>query len=431
MRRTLGSSGRRSGPETVRMETPEDVAAMLRLSQAGWGAKTIARELGCSKNTVKRYLSLGGWQPYAGGQRRTALGDHEAWVQDAFVRHGGNAAVVQQELVREKAVKVSLRTVERAVAGQRRGLRARAVATMRFETPPGRQLQADFGQLQVTIAEVPQKVHFCVLTLGWSRRMVVRCFPREQQANWLLAMEEAFRTFGGVPAEVLVDNARALVTTHNVQTGEIVFSDRFARFAQYWGFRPRACAPYRPQTKGKDERGVGYVKRSCLAGRSFPSWEALEAWLVEWTRKFADERVHGTTGERPRARFDREEAAAMRPLPDRPPFQAERELERVVHNDACVEVDANWYSVPWRLAKTTVLVRVRDQVVTVHHGGQEVARHARLLGRRERSVNEAHWEGLTRPAPAAPPPDEPPPPPPPEFLRSLEEYAAVANEVAA
>jgi hypothetical protein len=78
--------------------------------------------------------------------------------------------------------------------------------------------------------------------------------------------------------------------------------------------RPRACAPYRARTKGKDERGVGYMKRNAVAGRSFESFAALEAHLEGWVREVADVRIHGTTGEAPAERFTREEATALRSI---------------------------------------------------------------------------------------------------------------------
>jgi transposase len=415
------------------MEKPDDVAAMLRLHAAGWGVKRIAAELGCSKNTVKRYIRQGGWKPYVGGSRATRLEGQEPWLEAALIQHGGNAEVVRQELVRQHKIRVSLRTVQRAVAPHRRRLRAATLGTVRFETPPGKQLQADFGEIWVQIGGQRTRVHLCVLTLSWSRRIFVRAFQNERQANWLTTMEDAFRHFAGVPEEVLIDNARALVTQHDVSTGEVVFSARFGAFARYWGFRPRACAPYRPRTKGKDERGVGYVKRNAIAGRTFDGWESLAAWLTEWMRDISDERVHGTTGEKPSVRFARQESAALRRLPDLQPFQAERELERIVHNDACVEVDANWYSVPWQLVKATVTVRVRDRLVTIHHGGQVVARHERADGPRQRVVDDEHWKGLVRgPEPKSVSPDASPPvAPEPEFLRSLDVYAELADGVAA
>ena len=216
------------------------------------------------------------------------------------------ADVVRQELEREKGIKVSLRTVERAVEPWRQELRNAALATVRFETPPGRQLQADFGQCIVRIGGERVRVHLAVLTLGHSRRLLVRAFRSEKQDHWLEAIEEAFRHWGGVPQEVLVDNARALVSAHDPEREILVFAQRLEAFARYWEFRPRACRPYRARTKGKDERGVAYVKKNAIAGREFGSWGELEAHLVRWTREVADVRIHGTTGEAPLERFRRE-----------------------------------------------------------------------------------------------------------------------------
>ena len=98
-------------------------------------------------------------------------------------------------------------------------------------------------------------------------------------------------------------NPKALVEHHDATTREVRFNGRLHAFARYWGFAPRACAPYRARTKGKDERGVGYVKKNAIAGRRFESWAALEAHLDRWMREVADQRVHGTTGVAPAERF--------------------------------------------------------------------------------------------------------------------------------
>jgi hypothetical protein len=247
----------------------------------------------------------------------------------------------------------------------------------------------------VRIAGERVRVHLAVLTLGWSRRLVVRAFRSEKQDHWLEAMEEAFRHWGGVPQEVLVDNARALVSAHDPERQILVFAERLEKFARYWEFRPRACRPYRARTKGKDERGVAYVKKNAIAGREFGSWGELEAHLVRWTREVADVRIHGTTGEAPLERFEREEAQALQPLRGKPSFLAERELVRIVHSDCCVEVEANWYSAPQALIRQRVSVLVADQQVLIRHGGRIVARHERLRpGSRSRQVIEGHWEGL-------------------------------------
>ena len=254
---------------------------MLRLKALGWGVRRIAGELGCSHMTVRRYLAEGGWVAYRGRGRRRRLAGLEEWVAERFRRHAGNADVVRQELEREKGIGLSLRAVEREVAHLRRELAAEARATIRFETPPGQQLQIDFGERQVTIGDEKVKVYLFVATLGYSRRLYVRPFRNERQESWFAGVEGAFRHFGGVTKEVLLDNDRGLVARHDRVTREVEFNARLHAFAKHWNFRPHACAPYRARTKGKDERGVGYVKKNAIAGRQFESWSALEAHLED------------------------------------------------------------------------------------------------------------------------------------------------------
>jgi transposase len=376
------------------MRTPDDVSAMVKLRELGWGIKRIAAELGCSKNTVRRWLDLGTWRPCGSPARSKKLDGLEAWLSDRFHRHGGNADVVRQELQSEHGITASLRTVERAVAGLRQELRAAARATVRFETRPGEQLQIDFGERRVEIDGAQERVFLFVATLGYSRCLHVRAYGHERQESWFDGMESAFRAFGGVPEEVLLDNARALVLHHDVSSREVVLHPRLHAFARHWGFRVRACAPFRARTKGKDERGVGYVKRNAIAGRRFASWPALEAHLDAWTREIADLRVHGTTGEPPMTRFLRDEAARLRPLDGIAPFTTARDLVRRVGADCAVEVDGNAYSVPWRLIGERVRVMVGAGQVRVQHAGREVAVHAEMTGRHGRRMDPMHLAGI-------------------------------------
>jgi transposase len=411
---------------------PDEVMAMLRLHDLGWGSKRIAAELGCARNTVRHYVRQGGWVGYRKPARQGALAGLEDWLAERFRRHRGNCDVVRQELAAERGIVTSLRTVQRALEPYRQELRAEARATVRFETPPGRQLQVDFGERLVEIGGRRVRVFLFVATLGHSRRIHVRAFRHERQASWLDGLESAFLAFGGVPEEVLLDNARALVTNHDAATRTVVFNARLLAFARHWGFWPRACAPCRARTKGKTESGVGYVKRNAIAGRSFASWEALEAHLAAWERDVANARVHGTTGEVPMIRFERDEAAALQPLADRPAFGACRTLERRVRNDCAVEVDGNAYSVPWRLIGERVEVIVAAGQVRVRHGTREVAVHALAEGRRQRVLDPAHLAGVTG-TPGRPvwapiePAEDPGPPPAPVLLRPLAEYEALVG----
>jgi hypothetical protein len=221
-----------------------------------------------------------------------------------------------------------------------------------------------------------------------------------------------------------MDNPRALVDRHDASSRQVTFNAKLIAFAKHWGFR----AP----TKGKTESGVGYVKKNAIAGHSFATWEAFEAHLARWERDIANVRIHGTTGEVPMLRFERDEAHRLKPLGGRPSFGALRELTRVVGNDCAVEVDTNSYSVPWRLIGERVAVTVAAGEVRIRHGSREVAVHAQAQGRRQRVIDRAHLDGVAgrdgavrRQVIERPSIDQPPPPP--ALLRPLSEYEAIAG----
>jgi transposase len=378
------------------MLMPQEVSVMLRLKELGWGVKRIARELGTSKNTVKRYLRAGGYTPYRQPQRAKALDGLEDWLKKQFLKHAGNADVVRQQLEAQHGLCMSLRSVERAVAPYRDELVRQEQATVRFETPPGRQLQVDFGTKRVSIGAELVKLPLCVLTLGYSRRIFVTPRVSERRVEWLRAIEAGFEHFAGVPQELLIDNAKALVELHDLEAGVVTFNREFEAFCRHWGVRPRACAPYRARTKGKDERSIQYVKGNALAGREFESLSALESHLGWWMREVADVRVHGTTGQRPIDRYRDSEAASLRPLAGCTPFEMQRELVRRVQTDCCVELDTNHYSVPWRFIGRRVRVEHARGEVRIVHAGQELARHAEATGRRQRVIKLEHLEGIVR-----------------------------------
>ena len=381
------------------MRKPEEASDILRLWELGYGTRRIATDLGISRNTVRKYLREGGWRECRQPKRPGALDGLDEWLEERMRLHRGNADVERQELEKEKGIVLSLRTVERAVSPVRTTMEAEGKATVRFETPPGRQLQIDFGQVSgVDIGGERETVHLFVATLGWSRRRFAAPFRSETQTSWFEGIERCFRYFDGIPEEVVTDNARSLVSRHDAVTREVELNGKFRAFADYWGFRPFACAPYRAQTKGKAERSVGYVKGNCIAGRSFTSWDDLEGHIVRWLAEVADTRINDTTGEAPVTRYIREERDALKPLNGRPPFLQIRELHRKVHSDGMVEIDTNRYSVPWRLAGRLVSCRIAGDeiVISTLPDMAEVARHGERTGRRETSTGKGCLAGIVR-----------------------------------
>lgn len=376
----------------------EVVTAARTLFGRGVGKKAIARELGVSINTVRRYLRQSvqpGHQTRPAGRRLT-----EPWRDLARALYqgaaGGNAVVVQR-LLAERGLTVSARTIERAVADIRRAQRVAQLATVRVETPPGDQLQIDFGQQRVLIDGASVRVFLLVAVLSYSRRLFVKPFLSERQDDWREGIAAAFVHFGGVPRTLLGDNARALVSGRERETGTVLFHPGYLAFCRDWEVQPRACAPYRARTKGKTEAGVKFVKRNGLAALTFPSFTALEAHLAEWMR-VADTRLHGTTREAPIARFERDERSALRPLPQRVLPRREQRLRRRVAHDAFVDVDTVRYSVPPQLIRDHVDVLIEDQVVRVFHGTTLVATHRRCREPFARVIDPIHFAGLWRSA---------------------------------
>jgi transposase len=376
----------------------ELVTAIRTLAGRRVGKKAIAREVGVAVNTVRRYLR----DPITPGQQirpaaRRLTDDHRDQARTLYEGPAAGNAVVVRRLLAERGCAISVRTIERAVADIRRAQRVAALATVRVETAPGDQLQIDFGQKRLLVAGARVRIFLLVAVLSYSRRLFVKAFLNERGDDWREGIAAAFTQFGGVPRTVLGDNARALVLGRDRATGTVRFHPTYLAFCRDWDVQPRACAPYRARTKGKTEAGVKYVKRNALADQAFDSFGALEQHLAEWMT-IADQRCHGTTREAPRLRFERDERAALRPLPLRALPRRTQRLRRRVALDAFVDVDTVRYSVPHRLVRDHVEVLVEDRVVQIFHGAQIVATHARSTEPFARVIDLAHYAGLWRSA---------------------------------
>jgi transposase len=194
-----------------------------------------------------------------------------------------------------------------------------AEPVIRFETGPGEQMQVDWA----VIRRGGNRLSVFVATLGWSRAAYVEFVTDERVETLIEAHENAFLAFGGIPREVLYDNMRTVVLErHGYGRGRHRFHPGFLDFARHCGFRPRLCAPYRAQTKGKVERFIRYLRHSFYV--PLASRLAQEGLIVDretanvaakrWLREVANARVHGTTGEIPAERLAIERIQ-LQPIP--------------------------------------------------------------------------------------------------------------------
>lgn len=379
------------------MIEPDLVRELFRLRKLGWGAKRIAKQLEIARNTVRDYLRgrVPADQPRVLPGRKFKAEERDLAIRLFDEKAEGNAVVVR-DLLAEQGTTVSLRTIQRAVRPRRLERTHEQLATVRFETPPGQQMQIDFGEKWIVIGGHRVRVFLMTCVLSFSRRICARAFLNQRQDDWREGIVSAFRRFGGLPQVLLCDNASPLVKER--RDDHVIFHPGFAAFCKDWGTQPRACRPYRARTKGKVESGVKYVKRNALAGREFDSFEHLQAHLERWCEQ-VDQREHGTTHERPIDRFEREKMA-LRPLPSAALKVRERRLRRKVSNDCLINVDTVRYSVPHALVGETVEVIVGEQTVEIFDGAQRVAEHRRSMEPHAIVSQKKHYEGLWRPSPS-------------------------------
>jgi transposase len=359
--------------------------AVRSLFEQGLNKSAIARQLGLDLKTVRKWLK----QPFLPQHRkRTRALDQ-------------NAAVLMRE-VQALGYQGSYPVLLRYIRPWRQAAQAGLEPTLRFETEPGQQAQVDWGSANVLFEAISRRVHLFVMVLGYSRRLFVKAYLNERLDALLDGHAAAFAHFGGCTRSILYDNPRTIVLKKDEQTGTVVFNAAFKDRMDFYGVELKLCRYYRAQTKGKVESGVKYVKRNALAGRTFRDLEHLNEWLLDWCVTVADQRLHGTTHERPADRFARSEAQTLMAVSQRQPPVRERLEQRLVPRDALVVIDSNRYPVPLEWVGRVAAVRILTDQVIIQAGGSEPVSHPRLSGK----FAQACWLGPPRQysrQPAGPP----------------------------
>jgi transposase len=353
------------------MLNKEDFAVIQALAARGVYQKDIATQLSVHPKSVSRALKRGGVTKRERKRRGSKLDPYKPTVDQLLSEEVWNAVVILREIQAE-GYDGSI-TILREYVGPKRALR-NGRATVRFETKPGRQLQSDWGELAVEIAGEEMKIDFIVNQLGYSRRFHFWCTDSQDAEHTYEGVIRSLEYFGGVPEEVLVDNQKAAVLTHS-PPAKPRFNERFLDLGVHYGFTPRACRPYRAQTKGKDERMVGYIKQHFFVRyRAFESWAHLNQLAEQWLVTEADQRLQDTVKEIVADRFERE-APHLKPLPARRYDTAYRE-SRQVSWDSYIDVRGNRYSVPSQYAGRRLTIRIGlDEELRVYADEQLVATH--------------------------------------------------------
>lgn len=268
---------------------------------------------------------------------------------------------------------------------------------MRFETEPGQQVQFDWAHFGQIFHEGRwRKLYGFLMTLGYSRAIYLEFTVSMDIEHFLQGQINAFRYFGGVPEEVLVDNLKSAVLWR--EGTKVGWNPRYLDFAAHYGFIPSACWPYRPQTKGKVEKTVGYVRGNFWAGIHFTDLADLNEQARVWIDEVANRRLHQTTRAIP---FERlvEERRHLTPIEAVAPYDPSYISQRKVTHDCLISYQGVRYSVPHSYVGKTVTVRepVEGGVLRIYFRDEPIAAHPKSGQKGATIMDEEHYRGLTLP----------------------------------
>jgi transposase len=320
----------------------EEWVDIVSLHRQGLSIRAISRRLGVSRNTVRAALRRPGppvrapqsrppskLEPYKDYLLARLVEFPELSVEALFEEITALGYSGGRSILKEFTLPYRIRRKEPVV---------------RFETPHGHQAQVDWAHLGThVLAGRPTPLYLFVMILSFSRALHAEVTTSMDLTTFLDCHVRAFEAFGGMPREILYDNARTVVTSRT-KAGP-VFHPALLDLAGRYGFAPRVCRPYRARTKGKVERSIGYLKDRFFCGRTFTSLADLDHQLEAWLAGVANQRVHTTTGERPAERLLREGLVPLeraRPWTAQPP---DRRADRPLFHFAPVTVQVRPLSV--------------------------------------------------------------------------------------
>jgi transposase InsO family protein len=275
-----------------------------------------------------------------------------------------------------------LPTLRRFLATLQHATTAHRRLTVRFETPPGQQAQADWayaGKLDDASGQ-PRSVYIFTFVLGYSRMLFVRFTTSMNLATLIDCHQQAFVYLGGWPRVILYDNMK------QVKLGPGRWNETFLDFARHYGFTPKTHRAYRPRTKGKVERMVDYIKDNLLMVRTFADLDNLNGQGRGWLDQTANVRVHSTTQQRPVDLWLQE---GLTPVGSVTEYRFLDPVRRTVSFEAMVHYQGSRYSVPPAYAGQVVevascggqiVIRTADTVIAEH---RQAARPGQCIVARE------------------------------------------------
>jgi transposase len=271
-------------------------------------------------------------------------------------------------------------------------------AYVRFETLPGEQAQVDWGYMgKIYDYELQKeiKVYCFLMILGYSRTLYVEFFTDMKFNNFLRGHNNSFKYFSGYTKEILYDNLKSVVIKRKLFQKDSKFNKKFMDFAGYYGFMPILCRPYKPNTKGKIEKSVDYVKRNFYIGNDFKSLREINEAKNAWLNKI-NNRIHQTTKQIP---FQRLEKERLLSIANKSLYDVSETYYRKVFSDIHFSFEGNRYSTPHRYVGREVLVKKAqdNKSIKIYYRNELIAIHK--LNQEEKDIyvtDKSHMEALKK-----------------------------------
>jgi transposase len=285
------------------------------LLDSGHPVAEIAKRIGRSKGTVYNYRGrkgrrLNGTVPERKDRDEVALGPYRATL-DSHIRRGKKLSLNVLVLVLQDAgYKGPQSAIKRYIVRRKRELQPQR-PIQHVETKEGEQAQVDWGHFgTISINGKEEKVYLFAYILSWSRAVYLEFVVRQNQRTLQLCHINAFQTLG-IPKTIVYDNMKTVVshrTKNENGEREVHFNAAFKDFARYYQFEPIACPPYWPRAKGKVEATIKYVRNYFprVSPKQPLTLQELNKRLQHWVKEHAHERIHGSTHEKPSARWEKE-----------------------------------------------------------------------------------------------------------------------------
>ena len=360
------------------------------MKEQGMSISEIARRTGVSRKTVRKYIAMQKPAKYSREGRQSVIAPYTDYVRGRIDKHNLSAVRIYEE-IREKGYPGSYTTAKRLCRVLRNDRSIQAV--YRYETDPGKQSQVDFGEFgYIDIDGKHRKLYAFSMILGYSRMRYVEFTTDISTENVIRMHLNAFSFYGGFTDTILYDNMKQIVIDRKIKASESRFNQKFMDFAEYYGIVIRLCYPYRPETKGKIENTIKYLRYNFRVGRSFESLSDINVQCGEWLNR-VNSQIHGTTHEIPVERLKKE---SLNQLSSVPTYMTRKEESRKISRDCYVSYKGNRYSVPWKYAGRECRIIEESSIIKLEIDSSIVADHAILTGTGRTSRSKDHFEGLLK-----------------------------------